>query len=204
VIWKENATYGMPVYVGAIFSVATGYLNRMMIPLWVDLRALGFYSIALQFVEPLKLIPGAIATASFREFSDALEISSSTLKRAILLSMAGFLALFLLIGYAVEILLGPEFSEVTMLARLAASGAIIHGYGDLYNRFLGAHGKGQIIRNMTYFVGAINLISFLLLTPLFHIWGAVVSTILGSTAYGVVMWVYYLKATQSLKLAESV
>jgi O-antigen/teichoic acid export membrane protein len=155
-------------------------------------------------VEPLKLIPGAIATASFREFSSAHEISSDMFKRVLLLSMTGFLALFLLIGYAVELFLGPEFSQVTILARLAASGAIVHGYGDLFNRFLGAHGKGQLIRNMTYFVGFVNVISFLFLTPFFHVWGAVVSTILGSTAYGVIMWLYYLRATQNLRLVESV
>lgn len=190
-IRKELITYGWPVYVGSLISVATSQATRMMIPMWVDMRALGYFSLALQFAEPLKMIPSVIATSSFREFSSANHISKKILFRTNIISLLGFIGLFLFISYPIDWLLGNEFAIVANMTRLAAIGAVLHGYGDLYNRFLGAHGKGRIIRNMTYAVGFVNVLSFILLTPYFKEWGAIFSTVLGSITYMGIMWLFY-------------
>lgn len=190
-IRKENISYGWPVYIGSLFAVATSQANRMMIPMWVDMRSLGYFSLALQFAEPLKMIPSVIATSSFREFSSADHISKKILLRTNIISLLGFIGIYLFISYPINWLLGNEFAIVANMTRVAAIGAVLHGYGDLYNRFLGAHGKGRIIRNMTYAVGLVNVLSFILLTPFFKEWGAIYSTAFGSITYMGIMWLFY-------------
>lgn len=193
--WRElsqhNKTYGGPVYRGSLANVASAYISRLAISFWVDNTSIGFYSLANSLTEPLKFIPNAVATASFRSFATRNQIAKKTLFITLGLSVISLLTVLVLFGKPLAWVYTENFAPVSAMAKVMSIGAIMVGLGDFCNRFLGAHGKGKSLRNVAYISGSINLIGFFFLVPSFGVWGAVATSVLGGTAYCVFMYVYY-------------
>lgn len=79
---------------------------------------------------------------------------------------------------------------------------LLYGLGDIYNRFLGAHGKGVKIRNGTIITAAILLISNYLLIPRFQALGASIALLISGSAYFIAMYTYYLKEKNAISRSE--
>ena len=193
---KHHKTYGFPVYRGALFSLGTGYLNRLAISYWVNNTAIGFFSLASSLVEPLKLLPNAIATSSFRDFAGKSKISKKILLTTIIITLASLLIAFIFFGKPLAWIYTTKFSEVGPMAKALGFGAIFLGFGDLFNRFLGAHGKGKSLQNAAYAAGITNVIGALLFVPRFGVWGAIITTITSAGIYFLQMFLSYRTYSQ--------
>ena len=193
--WREikrhHRTYGLPVYRGGLASTGTDYLNRLAISYWVDNRAIGFFSLATSLVEPLKLLPNAIATSSFRSFATRQRISGRVFMATVVFSVVSFALAIAFFGKPLSWIYTTRFNEVGPMARALAVGAILGGFGDLFNRFLGAHGRGRSLQNAAYANGIANVAGIVVLVPLFGAWGAVTSAIVAACVYFVKMYVSY-------------
>ena len=188
---KENRSFGWPIYIGSLAGVASSYVNRIALAFWADNVSVGFLSLALSLVEPLKLIPNAVATSSYRGFAQQSRIGAKTWIVTIgvsLLTMAGALWGY---GGPVRFLYGSSFGAVSSMSRVAAFGAVAHGFGDFFNRFLGAHGRGRDLRNGAFIVGGINALGFLVAVPLWGTWGALGVTCAAGFGYLAFMAVCY-------------
>ncbi len=199
-IRKLHRSYGRPIYVGAVAGVATGQLNRLAISYWVDNTAVGFYSLAVALTEPLKLIPGVVGTSSFKEFASQHRIPVKVTRATIVASLLAFVAAFILLGEPLSWMYTKAFAAVSPMARVLAFGAVLYGFGDFYNRFLGAHGKGAVLRNTALMVGAVNVLGFFILVPLWGAWGAIAANVVVGCVYPGIMYWHYRKYTRSLKL----
>ncbi len=193
----HNKTYGGPVYRGSLANVASSYINRLAISYWVDNTAVGFYSLANSLTEPLKFIPNAVATSSFRSFANQKQVSRKAFISTLGLTIFSLIAAFIFFGKPLSWVYTENFAPVGMMSRAMALGAIFIGFGDFYNRFLGAHGKGAALRNVAYLVGAVNIGGFFLLVPSFGTWGAIITSIFGGITYFLFMYRYYLKYLQN-------
>lgn len=182
-IKKYHKTYGLPVYRGAIAGVGSTYVSFLAVSYWVNNIALGFYSLASNLVQPLTLLPNAIATSSFRSFASKPRISNKILQATIFISIASLIGTFIVFGTPLSLIYTTKFSEVGPFARALSIGAILLGFGDLFNRFLGAHGKGKSIQNAAYANGIVSVVGILILVPLFDVWGAVITTIISNGIY---------------------
>lgn len=198
--WSEikthHKTYGFPVYRGALAALGTGYLNRLGISYWVDNTAIGFFSLASSLVEPLKLLPNAIATSSFRNFATRQRISKKILLATIFVSFASLLVAIIFFGAPLSWIYTTKFNEVGPMAKALALGAIFHGFGDLFNRFLGAHGKGRSLQNAAYANGIANVAGIFIFVPLLGAWGAVLTAIIASGIYFLQMFLSYRAFSQ--------
>ncbi len=190
-IKTHHKTYGFPVYRGAFVSLGPGYLNRLAISYWVDNTAIGFFSLASSLVEPLKLLPNAIATSSFRSFATKPRISNKILLATIILSFASLVIAIVFFGTPLSWIYTTKFNEVGPMARALGLGAILVGFGDLFNRFLGAHGKGKSLQNAAYASGIANVAGILVFVPLFGAWGAVMTAIIAGGIYFMKMLLSY-------------
>ena len=76
----------------------------------------------------------------------------------------------------------------------------MHGLGDMFNRFLGAHGQGKQIRNGAFACGIITTIGSIILVYYWQISGAIITKILGSMTYMIMMVYYYKAFTKKYKL----
>jgi O-antigen/teichoic acid export membrane protein len=197
-IFRENRTYGWPVYVGTLAGVASGHLNRLAISYWVDNTAVGFYSLATALVQPLYMIPDAVATSSFRDFARQTRISRKVLVATAGVSGAFLVVCLVLLGEPLSWVYSSDFAPVGPMARVAAFGAILYGLGNLYNRFLGAHGKGRSLRNTAFVVGAVNITGFVLLVPIWKAWGAIAVNVLAGATYLGYLLVSYRKLSHAL------
>jgi O-antigen/teichoic acid export membrane protein len=190
-IKKHHKTYGVPVYRGALAGVGSTYLIRLAISFWVDNIAIGFYSLASSLVIPLSLIPNAIATSNFRSFADKQRISNKTLLATIFLCLATLVFAFIFFGSPLSWIYTSKFQEVGPMARALAIGSILLGFGDLFNRFLGAHGKGKSIQNAAYANGIVTVICILIFVPLWGAWGAILATVLPNGIYFSLLFLSY-------------
>jgi O-antigen/teichoic acid export membrane protein len=186
-----------------VAGVATGHLNRLAISYWVDNTAVGFYSLATTLTEPLKMIPGVVGTSSFKEFANQHRISPKVTRATIVASFLAFVAALIFFGKPLSLLYTEAFAAVSPMARVAALGAVLYGYGDFYNRFMGAHGKGAALRNTALMVGAVNVLGFFIFVPLWGAWGAIAANLVVGFVYPGVMYWYYRKYTKSLDAASA-
>ncbi len=198
---KLHRDYGWPIYIGSIAAVATGYLNRLAISFWVDNQAVGFYSLAVTLTDPLKLVPNAVGTSSFREFANQHRISTKVTLATIVTALLAFGAAFVFLGEPLSWLYTKDFAAVSPMARIIAFGAVLYGFGDFYNRFMGAHGKGAVLRNTSLVVGIVNVVGFFILVPLWGAWGAILANVTVGFVYPVVMYWNYHRYTRSLEPA---
>jgi O-antigen/teichoic acid export membrane protein len=192
-IANMNKTYGWQIYVGALVGVASGHLNRLAISYWVDNTAVGFYSLATSLAAPLYMVPDAVATSSFRNFAQQTKITRKVLVATAGVSGAFLIVYLVLLGKPLSWVYPHDFASVGLMAQVAAFGAILLGLGNLYNRFLGAHGEGRIMRNTAFAVGAVNIIGLLLLVPIWKAWGAIAVYVLAGATYLGFLWVNYRK-----------
>ena len=201
-IRKTHRSYGWPVYVGSVAAVATGHLNRLAISYWVDNTAMGFYSLASTLTDPLKMIPGVVGTSSFKEFANQRQISAKVTRATIVASALALVVALIFLGEPLALLYTEAFAAVSPMARVAAVGAVLYGFGDFYNRFMGAHGKGAALRNTALMVGAVNVLGFFIFVPLWGAWGAIAANVVVGFVYPGVMYWYYRKYTRSLDAAS--
>ena len=80
-------------------------------------------------------------------------------------------------------------------ASILAFGTSFHGFGDMFNRFLGSHGRGKEIRNSAIACGITSIAGYLILVYYFGIYGAIATRITGSLVYLLCMVYYYLRTT---------
>jgi O-antigen/teichoic acid export membrane protein len=184
--------FGFHVYLGSLFGVGMSQLSYMLISYFSSSNTgVGYFSLALAFVSPLQLIPNNIAATYYKDFSVLKRIPLKLTIATILLSAVSTMMLFLLMQPFVVYFYGVEFIPVINLAYIAGSGMLFYGVADYFNRFLGANGKGVLLRNSAFVVGVVILISNVILIPRYAEKGAAIAYLISGCTYLVLMIVSY-------------
>lgn len=193
---EENKSYGFNVYLGSLAGVSTSYIAGITLGHFCDNNAnVGFYTLALTLSNPLAMLPSIIGTTYFKRFAVQDRIEKKILLGSILITILSLLIFVIFIGIIVDFLYDEKYSMVSSYAIWLGMATAIHGLGDMFNRFLGAHGKGRELRNAAISCGAIIAIGSIVLVYFYQINGAIVTKILGSAAYLGVLVYYYTKFT---------
>lgn len=192
-LFQENKTYGFPVYIGTIASVASSKLGGIFIGFYIDTLHVGFFSLALAITSPLILVASSAGNAFYKEFANSDRIPKKATIITILSSLIVLVLFYFLIDKAIHLLYSKDFNAVIHLSYFLAIGSVLQGLGDYFNRFIGAHGLGRYNRNTAIFVGTFNIIGYIFLTKYFGINGAVFTSIFSSTLYLSIMLYFYEK-----------
>lgn len=197
---KENREYGFHVYVGSVLAVSLGYVSGITLGIFEENNVdVGFYTLALTVAAPLMLLPTIVGTTHFKEFANTDKISSSVVKNTIIVSGISLFAFILMIVPLVKWAYSEAYAPVGYYASIIAIGMVFHGFGDMYNRFLGAHGKGKEIRNSAIVTGIVQLAGSVILVYYIGINGAIATKIISSVAYFSLMVFYYNKFRRGIK-----
>lgn len=165
-IWNYNKTFGFNVYLGSLFAVGFAQFTQILISYFgVDNSGVGFYSLAITFTLPLSLIPNTIATTHYKDFSTLRSIPKKVFIITLGLSFFALIALWLIVPPFVNYFYGKEFYAVIALNFIVSFGVIAHGFGDFFNRYLGANGQGKALRNASFYVGGSMMLFNLLFIP---------------------------------------
>lgn len=195
---SENRQYGFNVYIGSILAVSLGYVSGITLGLFEGNNAnVGFYSLALTVSTPLSILPTIVGTTHFKEFAHQNSIKNRVIKNTALVSAISFIVFVLMIVPLVKWLYSESYAPAGYYACFVAVSMIFLGFGDMFNRFLGAHGKGKEIRNSAIATGLFQLFGSVVFVYMFGIFGAIATKILSSLIYLSMMIYYYKKNTKA-------
>ena len=190
---EENKKYGLQVYYGSLANVSVAYVAGITLGILnKDNTNVGFYTLALTISGPLHTLPAVIGTTYFKQFAKQNSIPPKVIKFSLLLAMISLIGYIIIIFPVVGFLYDKSYNIVALYASCLAIGTTFHGLGDLFNRFLGAHGKGTYLRNTAFISGSIQIIGFTLGIYLWNINGAIATRILSSLLYFAIMVLYYI------------
>lgn len=193
-IWNYNKTFGFNVYIGSLFAVGFSQLTEILISYFgVDNSGVGFYSLAITFTMPLTFIPNTIATTHYKDFSTSSKIPKKLLIITLALSVGALIVLWLIVPPFVKYFYGKEFNSVVLLNFIVSAGVIAHGFGDFYNRYLGANGQGKALRNSSFLVGGSMMLFNLLFIPKWGETGAAYARLITGFVYLIIIIFYYLR-----------
>ena len=195
-IWHHNKTFGFNVYLGSIFAVGFAQLTEILISYFgMDNSGVGFYSLAVTFTMPLSFIPNTIATTHYKDFSTSDKVSKKLLLITLGLSTAALIGLWILVPPFVTYFYGKEFESVILLNFIVSFGVVAYGFGDFFNRYLGANGQGTALRNSAFIVGLVMMALNLLLIPTYGETGAAYARLISGFVYLIIMLLFYLRYT---------
>lgn len=191
-LYKENKFNGRPIYYGSLAGVATANIAGICISYFLnDNKQVGFFMLALTVCSPLLIIPSVMGTTYFKKFVHLPKIPTKVILLSILITLIALIIFYTLIDYVVLNFYSLEYLPVARIAKLLIIGFLFHGLGDLINRFLGAKGEGKKLRNAAFFVGVVNILGYTLLIKYYQMNGAILTKILASCLYLIVMLYYY-------------
>lgn len=195
-LWKENKTYGFPVYFGAITGVASNYLAGISISYFIDNVNVGFYGLALTASMPLAMLPASFGITFFKDFISMKKIPSRIILATFIIGISLLILFLIFIEPIVVLLYSKEFLPVIKLAYFISIGSLCHGFGDFFNRFLGAKGLGKQLRNANFILGIINVLGYVFLVYFFNTIGAAITKMIAGISYLLIMVLNYQRYIQ--------
>lgn len=203
-IQAENRLCGIHLYLGSLAAVASAQMFGILIGYFVDVETVGYYSLALAICTPLTFVGSVFGTVFFKKFSSSAAIPLKIQLSAFGVCALTFVGFLLFVKFAILLFYGSEYAPAVSLAYLMGFGFMVHGLGDLYNRFLYAHGKGKLVRNGAFLTGGVALACGLYLTKSFGGNGAATAKLATSCTYFIVMFFLYKRAVSAPALRESI
>lgn len=192
-LYQENKKYGFNVYLGSLASVSTTYIAGITLGAFcADNSEVGFYTLALTLAGPLSLLPSIVGTTYFKQFASQNKIQNKVLLSSACMTILSLVLFVLFIDYFVGILYNDNYKDVATYASILAISTSLHGLGDMFNRFLGAHGQGKMLRNAAFACGAVLIIGSFVFVYYWKIQGAIFTKLLGSSVYLFMMIFYYV------------
>lgn len=198
-IFSYNKTYGFHLYLGSVFTLGANLLSPILVGYFgQDTSGVVFFSMAVLFSAPLSFVPNTLATSYYKTFSTMKSVPRRLSLWAIGLSIFAISILWIILPWLIHFCYGSEYNSVIFLNKFVSIAMLLYGLGDIYNRFLRAHGKGVKIRNGAIITAAILLISNYLLIPRLQDLGASIALLISGSAYFISMYTYYLKGKKTI------
>lgn len=191
-IQLENKKYGRHVYYGSIANISIVYIAGISLGLFATNNTnVAFYTLALTITTPLAMAPSVIGTTFFKKFASQDKISSKVIKGTLLVSGISLIGFDIIIFPLVNFLYNSSYQSVALFSCYLALASTAQGIGDVFNRFLGAHGQGRQLRNGAWLSGFISIIGYTIGIYIFDLSGAIATRVLSSVAYLTAMVYYY-------------
>lgn len=190
---SENKSYGFHIFIGSVANVGSAQLLGLLIGYFVDPKNVGFYSLAVMVCMPLTLISSVFGTTFFKKFAELDSIPPKVFVGALISSLVVLFIFIVLIDDVIVLFYTEQYKSAINLAYILCFGFLVHGFGDIFNRFLGAHGKGQQIRNGAALTGLVAVVFGLLLTWKIGVTGAAIAKLCTSLVYFVTMCFFYIR-----------
>jgi O-antigen/teichoic acid export membrane protein len=192
----ENRRTGLPIYIGGVFGVASAQFISLWVAAFIDSTDYGQYALAVAVSAPLCVLLSSVGTVIFR--------SSSRLARLPCELIAMTLALGILLGAAYWIgtewlltaIFGDKYAPAIGTAQWLGIASLLIGFGDVLQRFLGAHGLGKRLGAVSVVTGVVAMASAAVLLPRWAVTGAIVSSLCAAATYVSLLTVLYVYFTR--------
>jgi len=192
---EENRRLGFPVYISSLANTATARVAALTIAFFMDNVNVGYYALAITITEPLSIIPRVVGVTFFKDFANRDTLPLKATAATIGLAGAALLMFLLLIKTLFFIIYPRDFAPALSVVYFFAFSAVIQGFADYVNRFLGAHGRGKDMRNSGFIVAVSNIAGYTVLVKFLRLEGAVITRVAAAFIYLAAMLYYYKRFT---------
>lgn len=192
-VMENNRAIGMHIYVAILITNATTQLSQFSLAYFYDTRLVGMFALAVTLTMPLTMIPNAISTTFFKQFASLQRIPRKVTVAAVAISLITLLGFLIAIREIILLLYTDKFIDVVPLAYICAVAAVLHGIGDVYNRYLLAHGEAKMLRLNATHQGIVSILGYIFLVMWWGAIGAAVTKLIVDSVYLLAMLVSYRK-----------
>ncbi len=177
---KERFNFLMNSYLHTIVATLNGSIDKLIIAPLFGFILLGNYSLGLQFLSLLYIIPMVVFRYTMPQDSSGIE--NRKLKRITILTSIGIAILGLTIGPAVISLIFLEFGEAEDVIRIVSLSVVPFTIALMYqSKFLGQEKSRNVLFSSSIWVGT-QILGILILGSLYGINGMASAVVLGATA----------------------
>ncbi|HUS51482.1 MAG TPA: flippase [Candidatus Paceibacterota bacterium] len=203
---KDSFFYGGKVYLANTASFLNYRLDMLLIALFLNPIAVGFYSISVGMAEKLFMMPGALATVLFPKISslkipEADNFTPKIIRHTFFIMIVSSLMLFFLAKPLIILFFGSVFLPSLMPLIILLPGIIAFGVGGVLAADLAGRGKPQFAVYSSLACLAINVPLNIILIPKWGISGAAVASAIAYCVDTLIVLIAFLKISKK-PLAE--
>ncbi len=183
---KKLALFGAPIFIGGIALYITEYASTIILTAFRSLEEVGFYQIALPTSQLLLVFTSPFIIVLFPMVSELYarkkrNYIENGIGFSILLSFSFLIPFLIIIFTSPEIIIGFLFSNNYLPAALPLQilsiGMVFYALYTIFQVCLNGIGKSFINMKIIFIIAAINLVSNLLLIPVYGIVGAAIASL---------------------------
>ncbi|MHB8473029.1 MAG: lipopolysaccharide biosynthesis protein [Gammaproteobacteria bacterium] len=190
-VLRHNRAIGWHIYAATLITTSTAYLGQFTLAYFMNTTQVGVFALALTITMPLTMVPNVIATTFFKHFATLNRIPQKVINASTLLSILTLIAFLLAINTLIVLLYTERFIAVVPLAYICAVGSVLHGMGDVFNRFLLANGRTRMLRSNAIHLGVISILGYIFLVAEYGAMGAAYTKLVVDAVYLGTMVTYY-------------
>lgn len=177
---KERSNFLMNSYLHSVVATLNGSIDKLIIAPLVGFALLGNYSLGLQFLTLLQIIPMVVTKYIIPQ--DSTGIENRKLKKITILTSLGLAILGFTIGPFVISMIFPEFGEAEWVIRIVSLSIIPFTIVLMYqSKFLGQEKSSRLLFSSTIWVGT-QILGIIILGSIYGINGIASAVVLGATA----------------------
>lgn len=183
---KQIWDFSLPVFFGMIAYLFLGYIDTIMLTIFRSLEEVGLYQVALPTASLLfifmisirsVLIPTVSELWSLKETEKISKIMERATKLSFITILPGFFILFSFPKTILSILFGPEYVSAYIALKILSFTSIFFLLRGLMSTILISRGKTWLNTKAGIYMTVFNIISNLILIPIYGIIGAAVTTV---------------------------
>lgn len=175
---REIREFGAHLYTANILTAFINHSDKLILAYFIDARQLAYYALAFALTMPITHFSKALSTSAFRKFANQQRLD----RRLLLMNSAYIIAaaaiLILLRNFIIRDLFSEDFLPAIPALIVLAIAFAFSGLSVPYTMFFKAQKRGKEVRNITFIVQVIFVVSNLALIPFFGIMGAAWSALI--------------------------
>jgi len=179
----ENLRTGLPIYVGGVFGVASAQFISLWVAAFIDSVDYGQYALAVAVSAPLCVLLSSVGTVIFRSSSRLDRLPRELIVTTVLVGALLGAAYWVCTEWLLTAVFGEKYSPAIGTAQWLGIASLLIGFGDVLQRFLGAHGLGKRLGAVSVATGVVAMATAAVFLPRLAVTGAIISSLCAAVTY---------------------
>jgi len=197
---RDGVRYGLKILASNLMNFFNLYLNYYLLNMFLGVREVGHYAVAIALVQPVLMIPTAIQYVLFPRvsastISQAGRLMSRLLRQSVLLMAGICLVLLVSSAWLVSWFYGPEYAASILTLQLLIPGSFMASISSVLSAYNCGRGRPDIDIYATGVALGLTVALGFWLVPRYGLVGAAVTSSTAFCAMGVIQFVAYLRVS---------
>lgn len=168
---RVNQEYGQHIYIGRLVTAPTMQLAPLLVPYFGGVAGSALYAVGSNLVTPMVQATQSISTSLFKNFAHQRKLKDRLIVINFLVLISIGLGIYLFAPFLIELSANKSYFEALPYMIPLILGGFFQGMWQPFHLFSLARGDGRWIKNQQIVASLFDLISTLVLLPMFGIAG---------------------------------